>query len=629
LTKSERIAIFGTAEPTVAPMKLSAGPVEALFEPGGLRQIRFHGVEILRGIAFLVRDRNWGTAIPELSDLKVETNEADVVVSFRGRCAAMGEALTFSAHIRCEARGNIDFRVTGETKTGFTTNRIGFSILHPCEDLAGAPLTVGHTDGTLELSCFPDMVMPTQPVTDIETLEWAPAPGVTAICRVDDDAYEMEDQRNWADASFKTYYRPLSKGWPYRLEPGSQIAQSVVLELSGRPQVRRAREVATTSFSRMPEIAVACDCDDLDAAVLPAEALRAAGIGWIFCHVDSERRPVAESMSGYAQLCHVSGARLVLDAVLPLKGADGQWSDDLALLNGTVTELAKEAFAAGAVFDAVIAVPDCYRKSWQPTGTWPVAPPLNAVEATLRTAFPAARIGGGMQSYFPELNRKRPAPGSDFVTHSFCPIVHAADDLSVMENLGAMPAIARSARALLPGKPYWIGPSGIAMRHNPYADAPLHKPGGRVAMNDADPRMRGLFGAAWALGLFSTLAEEPPDLICLGSLGGVNALFDKDGKPSPLWSLLSELAPFVGAQARRFETAPPVLGLSLDGRQRAVFLANTSDAPLSVPGLPQDGLIRRMTAKTVQGTDHWSDSERLQGLLRLSAYEVVQLSFST
>jgi hypothetical protein len=54
------------------------------------------------------------------------------------------------------------------------------------------------------------------------------------------------------------------------------------------------------------------------------------------------------------------------------------------------------------------------------------------------------RLGGGMLSYFTELNRKR-VPGEliDFVTHCTNPIVHAADDLSVMQTLEALPFITR------------------------------------------------------------------------------------------------------------------------------------------------------------------------------------------
>ena len=45
----------------------------------------------------------------------------------------------------------------------------------------------------------------------------------------------MEDQRNWSDASFKTYGRPLELPWPFVLPAGVPIAQSVaVVRAAGR-----------------------------------------------------------------------------------------------------------------------------------------------------------------------------------------------------------------------------------------------------------------------------------------------------------------------------------------------------------------------------------------------------------
>src|SRR3546814_1455693 len=59
-----------------------------------------------------------------------------------------------------------------------------------------------------------------------------------------------------------------------------------------------------------------------------------------------------------------------------------------------------------------------------------------------RRAFPGIALGGGMFSYFTELNRKRPPVGLlDFVSHATCPIVHAADDRSVIQTLEAIPHI--------------------------------------------------------------------------------------------------------------------------------------------------------------------------------------------
>ena len=47
------------------------------------------------------------------------------------------------------------------------------------------------------------------------------------------DAFEMEDQRNWSDASYKTYVRPLRRPWPYSLPKGQKFTQAVRLQVSG------------------------------------------------------------------------------------------------------------------------------------------------------------------------------------------------------------------------------------------------------------------------------------------------------------------------------------------------------------------------------------------------------------
>ena len=58
------------------------------------------------------------------------------------------------------------------------------------------------------------------------------------------------------------------------------------------------------------------------------------------------------------------------------------------------------------------------------------------------------------------------------------------------------------------------------MRDNPYGEAPMENPGNiRQAMNRIDPRQRGLFAAAWALGYFAHMARGGAAAVTLG--GGV------------------------------------------------------------------------------------------------------------
>ena len=64
------------------------------------------------------------------------------------------------------------------------------------------------------------------------------APGTWATCTMEGDAFEMEDQRNWSDASYKTYVRPLARPWPYTLPKGEPVAQSVTARDLRRPRLR-------------------------------------------------------------------------------------------------------------------------------------------------------------------------------------------------------------------------------------------------------------------------------------------------------------------------------------------------------------------------------------------------------
>ena len=86
---------------------------------------------------------------------------------------------------------------------------------------------------------------------DIRALTHEPLPGVRVACRMEGDAFEMEDQRNWMDASYKTYVRPLALPWPYTIAKGEKLAQRVSLSVTGTPgQARRRRRGMPPSPSR-------------------------------------------------------------------------------------------------------------------------------------------------------------------------------------------------------------------------------------------------------------------------------------------------------------------------------------------------------------------------------------------
>ena len=230
---SPLIKATGTQELDVKGQILTAGPMSVELDNGNLRYIRLNGVEVLRVVAFLVRDENWGTYAPVLRDLSVQQHADRFVVSYKATCQRGAQTLDYEARIEGHADGSLNFRGGATPKTDFLTARTGFVVLHPLEGVVDKPLKVEHVDGTVTDSRFPAHVNPDCPFRNVRALSHEALPGVWLRCEMLGDAFEMEDHRNWTDASFKTYVRPLALPWPYTLPAGEKVEQSVTLTLSG------------------------------------------------------------------------------------------------------------------------------------------------------------------------------------------------------------------------------------------------------------------------------------------------------------------------------------------------------------------------------------------------------------
>ena len=151
--------------------KLTAGPLTAELENGQLRYVAFSGVEALRGIAFLVRDQNWGTYTPRI-DISVGQRKKpeSFTVEYTAVCADANQRLRVRGpHHRVERRRRSPSTPLRRRETDFVTNRAGFVVLHPA-GLAGQRLKVTHVDGREEETRFPERISPSQPVFDIRAL---------------------------------------------------------------------------------------------------------------------------------------------------------------------------------------------------------------------------------------------------------------------------------------------------------------------------------------------------------------------------------------------------------------------------------------------------------------------------
>ncbi|MGI9500280.1 MAG: hypothetical protein ACR2P3_09590 [Geminicoccaceae bacterium] len=669
------VALFGTDEPVADAKTLRAGPLTVEFDNGALRYVKVGGKEAIRNIAFVVRDKNWGTYNPVLQNLKIGQAPNTFEVSFDAICKDADQELHYSARIKGKSDGTLTFEGTGKAITDFLTNRTGFVVLHPVEGVAGCPVEVERVDGSKERTAFPELIDPMCPFQDLRALTHEVLPGVEVTCRMEGDAFETEDHRNWNDASFKTYVRPLALPWPYEIAAGEVTEQSVTLSLSGNaPAVASGGGIQPIRLKIggeagiMPAIGLSLPPEQDRAAIEP---IRKLAPQFFLCPFDSRIADGApkglvgpkvstfplddprldgrgEVMAMFRKMGEATGAELVLEAVLACRDAAGAPSADEEVMIRDLEVIRSAAADAGVRFSRVAVSPSSDLKCTLPGSVWPPCPDAAAIYDAARAAFPGAPIGGGMFSFFTEMNRKRPpVEHLDFISHTTCPMVHASDDITAMENLEALPHIIRSASTLAGGLPYRIGPSTIGARDNPYGAAATPNPGnGRLALARMDPRQRGLFGAAWNLGYVAHLARGGVEAVTLsapvGEFGVAYAKmdfsqpwFDERGSGVyPVYHVIQGLAAGAGKPMLTTELSDGAAVQAVaykDGDRTTLWIANLTGEPQEVviEGLAGSGQIATLDLDSfiaaTTGADDLETNEGPIDLLDLGAYGVVRV----
>lgn len=469
--------------------KLTAGRLVAQIVDGDLRRICFDGVEVLRRVSYPVRDADWGTE-------SVTTLSEDVGPDrYEHRFAARSGLFQGTFQCVLDGEGQMRLAVSLTFNRAAAINRAGFTLLHPIAGVAGQPLVIVHPDGRETQTRFPDQIAPAQPARAIRRLRH-PVGHVEVTLDFEGEIFEMEDQRNWSDASFKTYCRPLSLPRPFQVSAGKVLTQTITLRLKPAPSHAPATSKARSSGqARMPQVTLAHQPGLSSATALP----------------QFPSLPVV----------------LRMDASTPENDLAALADrDDVAVevVFSDLTDLRDQVRRLGRVGlrpSRIVGLPLGYLLSHQPEGPWPAGPtPADAVHA-LRDLFPDVPVGSGSLTNFTEFNRCPPHPSALFATFGNTAIVHAADDLSVRETLEAIPAILTSAKTLAPGKPLHLGLFSIGMRSNPYGRDVVPNPtGSRVPMAMDDPRQSTPFAAAYAVGVLLSASRAGVDSLALAMPDG-------------------------------------------------------------------------------------------------------------
>lgn len=636
----------GPPELPPSPEVLRAGPLQALHEPasGFLRRIRLGGREVLRGIYAAVRDSNWDT----IPGTRVETRREVLADSFHleFECRHRRGEIDFAWHgtLTGTAEGVIRYTFEGEARSTFRRNRIGFCVLHPIRECAGGAARQTRVEGPPVEGRFPETIEPQifgqSSFKDLRKVAHELEPGVWAEVEFEGEVFEMEDQRNWTDASFKTYCTPLALPFPVVVPAGTRLRQEITLRLLGWCGVRSPGPVIETSPD--PAAPIVLEPGPATPARLPALGLGLA----------SHENPLTPTE--IQRLRALRLAHLRVDLHLGSPDWPNRWdrarreSGDL----GVRLELALHLPRDGSS-DA----PELRRRL--EGGRHLLARVLALREgeaATSRETLAAMRlalrgweipVGAGSDANFCELNRDqalgRCAPGdADFVFWSINPQVHARDDLSLMENLEAQSATVRTARTFARGRPLVVSPVTLRQRFNPVATGPESDPPPGELPRPVDPRQAGALGAAWTLGSLAELASAGVEAItCYETTGWRGVMERESGPPNaaefpsvpgalfPLYHVFAAVAGFAGGEVLPVNPLAPgsVAALALQGSPgRALLVANLEPRPVTIDVAAFPDLAFLLTPAPAWGATFTGDPPgRSTNLLVLPAYGVVGL----
>lgn len=599
MTEQERLRILygdpGLASPERVPLR--AGPLSLDYAHGDLRYIRWGTHEVVRRIYAAVRDENWGT-VPLHLDERERAVEADRFrIVYEGHYAGVDKGIEFRSVVTLTGTpdGTVVFDFDGEAVSTFARNRIGICVLHPTPEVAGKFVSVTHADGHETSGYFPETISPHQPFFNIAALDYEIESGVRAHIAFSGDVFEMEDQRNWLDASFKTYSTPLALPMPVTVEAGTRVHQRVALSLRGA----EARETVRATEGRRAAVTVS--------AAIDREAER------LFRHPGLMLPPGAdlpERLLPEVRALKPDHLRIDVDAA-----GDG-WQAALARANERAAALGVDLLVGlrGAEALAGAEVPSLTRAAgWLLLQATP-----EGVHAA-RAALPGgARILAGSGANFTDLNRNRPrAEDIDGVFFAGNPQVHAFDSLSIMETPPTLGQAISTARGFHDGR-IAVGPLALA---GPY--------------RGADPRHASLFGAAWYLSAFAAAADAGASRVTLCDVAGPRGALHADGRLTPIGSVLAELPSNPSHLAHvKVSDGHSLSGLALwanDGHAW-LFVVNRTDRPVSavLHGLGVGRPTLRVLDETTGGVFHTRDVEDAgDGALRLTLNPYAIVKYAT
>jgi D-apionolactonase len=542
----------------------------------GLEDLTFGGVRLLPRLFFTVRDQSWGSPAVLMTYgttgadgtsfvARVEGYPLDV----SGSIVSADQSLTVSFQL--QVRDDVDVA------------RVGPCVLHYVLR-PGATITTDPFANRQAVK-IGQRISSGRVASGYAALSYSVG-ATRLIVEFDGGLFEMEDQRNWTDDTFKSYTPPLSEPRPLRLCKDQVLTYAV--RITAEAPRRPASNPPPAGASRAKV------------------TVRAAGPTKTTCSLPEIglAHPGGPSSRGLlSQLGEVQPDFVHLLADL----GEGDWKSRLRADLLAVSRLGSMAVVT------VDCPPDRRRdlSAFADIGSGSIdtaflfdsGQPLTSDELAdaggVRFDGTEVRVGAGARGHFASLNLAGRVPdAAEVVGVGLAAAAHDDDRRALTTGLNSYPQIFRQVRQMAGGREIYAGPLGFAPTFDSWSPV-----GSQLSVREAwqrgHPRDRSVFAAAWVVAAIGVLSSLGPKRVCIS--GAIGPTSDEPPTANAVLRALGLVRKMRGQPVRILRAGDRIAGLSTPASS---IVAVMTDEALEIVGIPspvlaicgtkedEDGLLR-------------------------------------
>jgi hypothetical protein len=461
----------------------------------GLESIRYRGTRVASRVFFSVRDLVWGSprvtfrysdGPPAVDGVAITGTMDNFPLEISGTAVVTNGELRLSFGVRALAEIDV--------------SRAGPCILHERTDLAPRFVASG-PDGRKAID-LAERILIERIATHFDALELT-TDSLRLRIGFEGELFEMEDQRNWGDSTFKSYCPPLADPQPISLRAGEIREYDITftataIEDAGRPTRSAASGPIELHDGAGPHPMPRLGLLHSGGALSPDAAARLRELAPDYLHLlvglasKSWRDDLVADLEAAAQLG--------VDAVITV---DAVPTDDSVLAE--LSELARGRASTVLLFDR---------------GKSTTSDQLAATRAFSGTGI---RLGGGTRSNFASLNAVGRAPAElEVIAVPLAVASHDDDRRALTTSVDSFAAIIGDTRRITGDRELLVGPVGFRPTFDSWGP-PESVRDPREDWLSTSRRDGSRFAGAWIVAAVGAIAACSVARVTIGTTGSVGS----------------------------------------------------------------------------------------------------------